>query len=244
MFSGFRPGGRQNGERHQHGQQHEDHRHAAVDDGPVEATLHQQADRERSNDRADGESAMQKVHRPACVPLVHPQDRRVEADFHAALAEADERAQKRVGCGIGRRGEERKSGDDERQREQDGRLGPPVLHQIPGDECGHKVGHRASAKDNSRRQVIPVEIRQDLRQRRADDRHRCAEQGEQRKNRKKQAAEVRFDQRHFLLSRPSPPLALPVQPAKRPRVPIRYAIAAPGATNRLVARMGRSAAPH
>ena len=55
---------------------------------------------------------------------------------------------------------------------------------MTGDEGRDEIGHRAGADDDARHQVIPVEIRQDLRQRRADDRHRRAEQREQRKDRR------------------------------------------------------------
>ena len=141
---------------------------------------------------------MQYVHRPTGVPLVDPQDRRIEADFHAALAEADQRAQQRVGGGVGRCGEERESGDDQREREQDGRLGTPTLDKIASDVRGDKVRYGAGANDDSGRQVTPVEIRQDLRQRRADDRQRRAVQSEKRKDIEKQAAESRLISCTFL----------------------------------------------
>ena len=101
LFDGLRFDGRQGGERRHHDQQHEDRGHAAVDDGPVDAALQHQADRERPDDRADGEGAVQEVHRPTGVARVHAQDRRIDADIDAALAEADQRAEQRVGHGSG-----------------------------------------------------------------------------------------------------------------------------------------------
>jgi len=102
-----------------------------------------------------------------------------------------------------------------------------VLHQVTGDKRGQEIGHGTGAKNNSGSQVIPVEIHQNLRQRRADDGHGRAEQGKKREEGQEQGAEARFDQIHVCASRTM--LQLACRSAShsigKPSSTIRYSIA-------------------